>query len=73
MATDWFAIADRPLHVVRAELAVPPKCDEALAAGSAGPWEGAGISPFQLNAGRKMAEAEGWEYAAPGIPVSPHS
>jgi hypothetical protein len=52
---------------VRSELAVPPKCDEALLAGSAGPGEAAGISPFQLKAGRKMAEDEGRDYVPPGV------
>ena len=65
MATDWFAVADRPVHVLRSELALPPKCAEAVDAGSVGPWQVTGISPFQLNAGRKMAEAEGWEYSVP--------
>ena len=66
MATDWFAIADKPVAVLRSELILPPKGDEALRAGSVGPWEAGGISPFQLNSGRKLAAAEGREYRAPG-------
>ena len=65
MATDWFAFADKPVTVLRKELMLPPKSDEAVAAGSVGPWDAGGISPFQLNAGRKLAEAEGREYAMP--------
>jgi hypothetical protein len=67
MATDWFAIADKPVAVLRKELSLPAKSDEALAAGSVGPWEAAGISPFQLNSGRKLAEAEGRDYTSPDL------
>jgi hypothetical protein len=66
MATDWFAIADKPVAVLRSELMLPPKSDEALRAGSVGPWDAEGISPYQLNSGRKLAAAEGREYRAPG-------
>lgn len=67
MATDWFAIADKPVAVLRKELLLPAKSDEARAAGSVGPWDAGGISPFQLNAGRKLAEAEGREYTGPDL------
>ncbi|MBS2553377.1 hypothetical protein KGQ19_41640 [Catenulispora sp. NL8] len=62
MAADWFAVADKPVAVLRKELLLPPKSDEARTAGSVGPWDAEGISPFQLNAGRKLAAAEGREY-----------
>ena len=65
MAADWFAVADKPVTVLRKELLLPPKSDEARTAGSVGPWDAEGISPFQLNAGRKLAAAEGREYTAP--------
>jgi hypothetical protein len=65
MATDWFALADRPVELLRRELMLPPKSPEALVSGSVGPWDAGGISPFQLNAGRKLAAAEGREYAGP--------
>ncbi|GAA2046270.1 hypothetical protein GCM10009839_58120 [Catenulispora yoronensis] len=67
MATDWFAVADKPVEVLRKELMLPGKSDAALRAGSVGPWDVGGISPFQLDAGRKLAEAEGREYAGPGL------
>jgi hypothetical protein len=67
MATDWFAVADKPVAVLRRELMLPDKSGEAVAAGSVGPWDAGGISPFQLNAGRKLAEAEGREYAGPSL------
>ena len=66
MALDWFELAEKPVEVVRAELLLPPKSDDALVAGSVGPGEAGGISPYQLNAGRMLAEAEGREYHAPG-------
>jgi hypothetical protein len=56
LGLDWFAVADRPVAVLRSELAMPPKSAEALTAGSVGPWQPGGISPFQLAAGRRMAE-----------------
>jgi hypothetical protein len=68
MATDWFAIADKPVEVLRKELMLPPKSAEAIGAGSVGPWEAGGISPFQLNSGRKLAAAERREYVGPGGP-----
>ena len=43
--------------------------EAAVAAGSVGPWEPGGISPFQLNAGRKMADALGVPYDAHGASV----
>jgi hypothetical protein len=66
LGKDWFAVADRPVEVLRAELALPPKAREALAAGSVGPWQPGGISPFQLAAGRRLAQAQGRGYDAHG-------
>ncbi|WP_147471588.1 hypothetical protein [Nocardia stercoris] len=66
LGLDWFELADRPVSVVRAEFGMPPKHERAIAAGSVGPWEAGGISPFQINAGRQLAAAEGREYRAPG-------
>ena len=48
-----------------------PKSDAALDAGSFGPWEPGGISPFQLRAGRALAEAEERDYESFGASVSP--
>jgi hypothetical protein len=62
MGTDWFAVADKPVEVLRKELQLPEKSPEARAAGSVGPWEAGGISAFQLEAGRRLAEMEGREY-----------
>ena len=61
---DWFAIADRPVDVVRSEIGLVPKGGTAIAAGSAGPWQPGGITEFQLGSARAAAEATGTEYVA---------
>ena len=70
MAVDWFELADRPVDEVRETLGVVPKDPEAVSAGSRGPWEPGGISPFQFDAGRAQAEAEGRSYDPYGAAVS---
>jgi hypothetical protein len=62
LALDWFELADRPMHVVRAEIGIAPKGEAAIRAGSAGPWERGGISDYQLAAARRQAASEGREY-----------
>jgi hypothetical protein len=47
LAVDWFEHASTPLAEVRAALNIVPKSAAAIAAGSVGPWDPAGISPFQ--------------------------
>jgi hypothetical protein len=66
LALDWFSVAGSSCEELRERFHVVPKSETALAAGSVGPWEPAGISPFQLNAGREMAEALGYGYDAYG-------
>ena len=56
---DWFDLADRPVPVLRQELGVPAKGPDAVAAGSVGPWQAGGISPFQLAAAQRRAESLG--------------
>ncbi|MGL5818754.1 MAG: hypothetical protein ACRCYR_14400 [Phycicoccus sp.] len=68
LALDWFDLADRPVEVLRRELGIPPKEARAVTAGSRGPWDDGGISPFQLAAGRARAEAEGRDYDTLGAP-----
>jgi len=63
---DWFSVAELPVEVVRRRFSVPPRSAEALAAGSVGPWEPGGISPFQVAAGRSLAAREGRSYSAHG-------
>jgi hypothetical protein len=55
---DWFAVADRPVAVVRREIGLVPKDRSALAAGSASPWEPGGITEFQLASARAAAGDE---------------
>ncbi|WP_458685644.1 hypothetical protein [Nocardia tengchongensis] len=59
---DWFSLADRPITVVRNEIGLVPKDGVAVAAGSAGPWQPGGITPYQLNSSKNAAAAEGREY-----------
>ena len=59
MALDWFSIADRPVDELRERFGITPKADQAVAAGSVGPWEVGGISPVQFDMGRKAAETAG--------------
>jgi hypothetical protein len=59
---DWFALADQPLDAVRARFGVVAQAADALAAGSVGPWEPGGISPFQLAAGRAAADERAEPY-----------
>jgi hypothetical protein len=59
---DWFALAELPVAEARRRFGVVDKAPEAVAAGSVGPWDPGGISPFQLNAGRQLAECQGRPY-----------
>jgi hypothetical protein len=68
---DWFELAALPLDEARARFGLRPKAPEAVEAGSVGPWEPGGISPFQVGAGRDVATREGRPYepygAAPAV------
>jgi len=69
LAVDWFEHADRPVDEVRSHFFLDGLADKspaARAAGSVGPWEPGGISPFQAGAGQAMAEAEGRPYESYG-------
>jgi hypothetical protein len=71
LRTDWFAVADLPVAEARRRFGIPDKAPEAVSAGSVGPWEVGGITPFQVNAGRALAEAEGRPYETYGAAVAP--
>jgi hypothetical protein len=62
LAIDWFEYADWLLDDVRREFDIVEKSAKSRAAGSMGPWEPGGISPYQLDAGKRAAAAEGREY-----------
>ena len=66
---DWFAVAERTCEDLRARVGLVPKSEAAVAAGSVGPWEPGGISPFQMRAGRQLADARGLPYDAHGASV----
>ncbi len=59
---DWFEFAPEPVVEVRARFGVVAKSDAAITAGSVGPWEPGGISPFQCNAGQALAAQLGVPY-----------
>ncbi|MGH9133032.1 MAG: hypothetical protein ACRDZZ_03785 [Ilumatobacteraceae bacterium] len=63
---DWFELAPLAIDAVRERFCVRPKSPEALAAGSVGPWERGGISPFQIAAGRDLAKRGGIDYESYG-------
>jgi hypothetical protein len=67
---DWFAVADRSCEELRRRFHLVPKSQASLAAGSVGPWERGGISPFQTNAGRMLAVAEDRPYEAHGASLA---
>ena len=66
---DWFSVAHVPCAQLRQRFHVVAKAEEAVTAGSVGPWEPGGISPFQMHAGQKMAEARGVPYDGHGASV----
>jgi hypothetical protein len=66
LRVDWFELAPLPVDDVRARFNVTPKSDGAIKAGSVGPWQPGGISPFQERAGHELAEREGRPYEAYG-------
>jgi hypothetical protein len=66
LTVDWFAHAERSLSEVRTEFGVVEKSERALVAGSVGPWEPGGISPYQYETARRLAETEGRAYDSYG-------
>lgn len=69
LRTDWFELADLSLEEARSHFGVPPKSETARQAGSVGPWEPGGISPFQLKSGMTLASNEDRPYEAYGAEV----
>jgi hypothetical protein len=66
LTMDWFAVAHETPDALRARFGLVPKSADAVAAGTVGPWDRGGISPFQMNAGRELADAQGRDYDAHG-------
>ena len=71
LRTDWFELADLPVDEVRRRLGIPPKAAVAVGAGSIGPWEPGGLTPFQEAAGRALARDEGRPYDGFGASAGP--
>jgi hypothetical protein len=71
LRTDWFAMAGQTVDEVRASFCVSPKSPTVVVAGSIGPWETGGISPFQMAAGRALAGQEHRVYDSYGAAVAP--
>jgi hypothetical protein len=67
---DWFSVAHATCGELRERFHLVSKSSEAMAAGSVGPWEPGGISPFQVNSGMDMAARAGVPYDAHGASVS---
>jgi len=67
---DWFAVAHQSCDELRERFHLTPKSQAALDAGSVGPWERGGISPFQMKAGRELAAAQGRPYEAHGASLA---
>ncbi len=67
---DWFAVAHQSCSELRERFHLLPKSQAAIDAGSVGPWERGGISPFQMRAGRALAEAQGRPFDAHGASVA---
>jgi hypothetical protein len=66
---DWFSLAALPVDEVRDRFCVAPKSSAAIAAGSVGPRQTGGISPFQITAGQRVAEQHGVPYDSYGASV----
>jgi hypothetical protein len=70
LRVDWFALAHLPVGDVRERFCLRDKSQAAVEAGSVGPWERGGISPFQLTSGRAAAERESRPYDSFGADVA---
>jgi hypothetical protein len=69
MTLDWFALADRPVELLREQFKIVPKSAGALAAGSVTPWQPGGISITQLGMGQRLAAGERRPYDTFGASV----
>ena len=68
---DWFELAPPPVDHVRMQFCLQDKSPAALAAGSVGPWEPGGISPYQVRTpGRELATQRGWRYESFGASLN---
>jgi hypothetical protein len=52
---DYHSVAEHPVSLLTELLEIPEKSPEAIAAGSAGPFDPGGISEYQREAGKRLA------------------
>jgi hypothetical protein len=71
LSINWFNLADDPLEDVRRQFHVVPKNQDAWEAGSVTAWEQGGISPFQHQQGRDVADNKYISYASHGASPQP--
>jgi hypothetical protein len=71
LTLDFLEMAERTVESVRQQFSIGPASAAARAAGTVGPFEPGGISPFQLNAGQQAAAARGEVYRSFGASVDP--
>ena len=71
LSLDWFGVANLTSEAARERFHLVPKSAEARAAGTVGPWEQGGISPFQMESGRALAARRGVPYDAHGAAAPP--
>lgn len=69
LRTDWFDFAELSVEEARRHFGVTPKSGTAEDAGSVGPWQPGGISPFQVKSGMALASSEARPYEAYGAEV----
>lgn len=69
LRTDWFDLAELSVEEARRHFGVTSKSRTAQDAGSVGPWQPGGISPFQVKSGLALASSEGRPYEAYGAEV----
>ena len=70
LRVDWFDLAPMPIDRVRTRFCVPSKSAAALDAGSVGPAQPGGISPFQFHAGQQLADRLGVPYNSYGAALT---
>ncbi len=66
---DWFDLAHLPVEEARARFSLVQKAADAIDAGSVGPWEPGGISPFQRRSGEEQAARSGRHYHPYGAEI----
>ena len=66
LRTDWFTLADLPVDEAQRRYQVPAKSAQAIAAGSVGPWEPGGLTPYQHAAGTALARERDRPYSSFG-------